>query len=194
MNEQAINWVNHLDEMRLDCARGQKKGLHFMAASIIVWAAIFLVHVSDMPMLDKNIYTFWCTGITFPLALIFSKIFRIDFAGKSNPLNKAGLLFTCNQIIYLIIPIWMCGAGYENMLMVFTIIFGAHLLPYSWLYKSPTYFALSIFIPIAAVIVGCNFDNTVLAAMMICVQIMCAVGLTIENVILKKVKIDKIKE
>ncbi len=186
MNEQTMTWMNNLDELRTDCARGQKKGLHFIAASVVVWAAIFFVYSSNMPMLDKNIYTFWCTGLTFPLALLFSKIFRIDFAGKANPLNKAGLLFTCNQIIYLIIPICMCNALGENMLMVFTIIFGAHLLPYSWLYKSRTYLVMSISIPIAAVIVSIFCYNWVLAAIMICIQIISVIGLVIENVMLKK--------
>lgn len=31
--------------------------------------------------------------------------------------------------------------------MILAIIFGAHLLPYSWLYKSRVYLILSIFIP-----------------------------------------------
>lgn len=186
MNEQTKIWTNDLDEMRTDCARGQKKGLHFIAASVVVWAAIFFVHVSDLPLLTKNIYTFWCTGITFPLALIFSKIFRIDFAGKVNPLNKAGLLFTCNQLIYLLIPLMLCNALGENMLMVFTIIFGAHLLPYSWLYKSRTYFAMSITIPITAIVVNIFCLNWVLAVVMTGIQAVCVAVLVIENIKLKK--------
>ena len=47
------------------------------------------------------------------------------------------------------------------------IIFGAHLMPYSWLYKSNSYFILSIIIPITALIIGLNFEPFVLAILMI---------------------------
>ncbi len=186
MNEKTIDWMNNLDELRIDCARGQKKGLHFIAASVVVWMAVFFVHASNMPMLDKNIYTFWCTGITFPLALLFSKMFHIDFAGKDNPLNKVGMIFTCNQLIYLIIPLLLCNVLGEHMLMVFTIIFGAHLLPYSWLYKSRTYLIMAIIIPVAAVIIHIFCYNWVLAAVMIGIQAVSVAGLAIENIVLKK--------
>ena len=43
------------------------------------------------------------------------------------------------MLVYQAIP--------ENMLMILAIIFGAHLLPYGWLYKSRVDLILSILIP-----------------------------------------------
>ena len=37
--------------------------------------------------------------------------------------------------------------------MVSTIIFGAHLLPYGWLYRSQAYFVFSCVVPVLAFIV-----------------------------------------
>ena len=46
------------------------------------------------------------------------------------------------------------------------MIFGAHLMPFSWLYQSRSYLVFSIVIPIAALIVGLIYSTPVLAAMM----------------------------
>ena len=40
------------------------------------------------------------------------------------------------------------------MLMVIAMIFGAHLMPYSWLYQSKSYFALSIAIQVIEMYLG----------------------------------------
>ena len=65
--------------------------------------------------------------------------------------------------------------------MVIAMIFGAHLLPYSWLYNSKTYMVLSIIIPILSLIVGLNFANYTLAIMMIVIEIIFSVLLSFEN-------------
>ena len=75
----------------------------------------------------------------------------------------------------------------DKMLMVIAMIFGAHLLPYSWLYNSKTYMVLSIIIPILSLIVGLNFANYILATMMIVIEIIFSILLAFEN---KKIKND----
>ena len=39
-----------LNELRRECAKQQKKGLHFILASIIIWAAVWIVHLTDLPI------------------------------------------------------------------------------------------------------------------------------------------------
>ena len=75
----------------------------------------------------------------------------------------------------------------DKMLMVIAMIFGAHLLPYSWLYNSKTYMVLSIIIPILSLIIGLNFANYILATMMIVIEIIFSILLAFEN---KKIKND----
>lgn len=50
-----------LEELREDCAIKQKKGIHFIIASILVWAAVIFVQQTDLPILTKNLFTFCCT-------------------------------------------------------------------------------------------------------------------------------------
>ena len=75
---------------------------------------------------------------------------------------------------------WIYPTIPDKMLMVIAMIFGAHLMPYSWLYKSKSYFVLSIIIPIVALVIGLNFEPYILAIVMICFEILFSVLLLFE--------------
>lgn len=64
---------------------------------------------------------------------------KVDFQDKDNPLTNLGILFSVNQMLYLLIALWIYPTIPEKMLMVIAIIFRAHLMPYSWLYSSKIY-------------------------------------------------------
>ena len=96
-------------------------------------------------------------------------------------ISKLGLLFSINQIVYLLIAMWGYNAVPDKMLMVFAMIFGAHLMPYSWLYDSKSYLVLSILIPIMAQIVGLTLPVWSLAAIMVVIEILFSIFLSIEN-------------
>ena len=161
-----------LNDLRTDCALKQKKGLHIIMASVIIWIAVLCVHLTQLPILTKNFITYCCPAPLLPISYLISKMIKVDFQNKSNPLTNLGVLFSINQILYLIIAMWVYPTIPEKMLMVIAIIFGAHLMPYSWLYRSKSYFFLSIVIPIAAFMIGLNFEPFILAAFMIIIEIM----------------------
>lgn len=159
-----------LNELIKDCARRQKKGLHFILTSILIWAMICAVHLTDMPIDTKNLITFCCSAVLFPLAWMLSKVLKIDFEGKGNPLTKAGILFSINQMLYILIVMWVYAAVPEKMVMVYAMVFGAHLMPFSWLYDSKSYMVFSIVVPILSLIVGLIYPPAVLAALMIVIE------------------------
>lgn len=169
-----------LESLKKDCARKQKKGLPFIMTSILIWTGILCVHATGLPILTKNLLTFCCAAPLVPVAFLISKLIGVDFQGKDNPLTKLGLIFTVNQIVYLLIAMWVYHAVPEKMLMVFAMIFGAHLMPYSWLYDSKSYFVFSIAVPVLALIVGLMFPPYVLAAVMIGVEILFNILLCLE--------------
>ncbi len=171
----------NLEELRLDCAIKQKRGLHFILASIVIWFAILIIHLTSLPILTKNLFTFCCTAPLMPLAFFISKIVKVDFQNKENPLTNLGILFSANQMLYLLIAMWVYPTIPEKMLMVIAMIFGAHLLPYSWLYKSKSYMVFSIAVPILSLIVGLNFEPYILATLMIVIEILFSACLIIEN-------------
>jgi hypothetical protein len=160
-----------LNELRNDCSRRQKKGIHFIIASIVIWGMIFIIHLTNLPLYDKNLLTFCCTAVLFPLAWGVSKILKIDFKGEGNPLTNLCILFSLNQLLYILIALWVLYAVPSKMLMVFAMIFGAHLLPFSWLYRSKSYLILSIIIPILSLIIGIMFPPQVLALVMVIIEV-----------------------
>jgi hypothetical protein len=170
-----------LNELIKDCAQRQKRGLHFIMASVVIWGLILAVQLTDLTIEQKNLFTFCCSAVLFPLAWGLSKVLKIDFEGKGNPLTKAGILFSINQMLYILIAMWVFAAVPEKMLMVYAMIFGAHLMPFSWLYQSKGYLVFSIAIPILALIVGLMYAPFVLAIMMMVIEVVFSVWLYLES-------------
>lgn len=170
-----------LEELRTDIIIRQKKGLHFIIGSVLVWLAVLIVHLTNLPVLTKNLLTFFCTAPLIPIALLVAKYIKVDFQSKGNPLSTLGLLFSLNQLLYLLIAMWVFPVVPDNFLMVMAMIFGAHLLPFSWLYRSISYLVLSIVISFTALAVGVFYSSTVVAAMMLAFEILFVFLLVMEN-------------
>ena len=177
-NETIISM--ELNELIKDCSKRQKKGLHFILASIIIWGLIMIVHLTGLTIDLKNLITFCCSAVLFPLAWMFSKWLKIDFEGKGNPLTKAGILFSVNQLLYILIVMWAFSVVPESMVMIYAMVFGAHLMPFSWLYQSKSYLMLSIFIPIFALIIGLIYPPQVLAGLMTIIEVVFSICLFYE--------------
>jgi hypothetical protein len=170
----------NLDQLRLDCALKQKKGLHFIIASVFIWTAITAVNFTSLPVLTKNLMTFCFTAPLMPLAYLISKIIKVDFSNKGNPLTRLGILFSLNQLIYILIVMWVYPTVPDKMVMILAMVFGAHLLPFGWLYKSKSYIVLSIIIPVVALIIGINYSAAIVALVMILIEIMFSILLHFE--------------
>lgn len=175
----------NLNEMRMNSAIKQKKGLHFILASIILWTIVLMIHLTSLPILTKNLFTFCATAPLMPLAFIISKVIKVDFQNKENPLTNLGILFSANQMLYLLIAMWVYPTVPDKMIMVIAMIFGAHLLPYAWLYKSNSYVVFAFLIPILSLIVGLTSAPYLLALMMIVIEVCFSVCLIIENMKIK---------
>ena len=170
-----------LDELRLDCARKQKKGLHFIAASVVIWLLVLAVELTALPLETKNLLVFCCTVPLMPLAWALSKVLGIDFRNSANPLTKLGMMFAMNQLLYILIVMWVFAAVPGKMLMVFAMVFGAHLLPFGWLYESRAYYVAAVFIPVMALVVGHVLPLWALAAIMVVVEAVFALCLASES-------------
>ena len=170
----------NLEQLRLDCALKQKKGLHFILASIIIWLVVMAIHLTSLPILSKNLLTFCFTAPLMPLAYMFSKLIKVDFSNRGNPLTKLGIVFSLNQILYLLIAMWVYPTVPDKMVMVLAMIFGAHLLPFGWLYKSKSYIVLSVVIPVVVLLVGINFPAYIVAALMVLFEIVFSLSLISE--------------
>lgn len=170
----------NIEELRTDIAKEQKKGLPFILASVVIWLLILIVTCLEMPLRTRNMLVFCCSCPLMPLAMLAGKIIKVDLFSKKNPLANLGLLFTLNQFLYILIVMWVFSAVPEKMVMVYGMVFGAHLLPYSWLYKSPAYRVVAIFLPIMALIVGHVFSAMILAGIFVLTEVIFCIVLAIE--------------
>lgn len=170
----------NLEELRNDLIVKQKKGLPFICASILIWLLILIVVSLGLPQYTENLLVFCCSCPLMPLAWGIGKGMKVDIFDKSNPLGNLGFLFTCNQFLYILIVMWVFNAVPDKMVMVYAMVFGAHLLPYSWLYKSVSYRVAAIGIPVAALVVGCVFSAFLVALMLLVVECIFAGALCME--------------
>ena len=168
-------------ELKTEVMKLQKKGLPFMLTSVVIWTAITIVRTLPVDIMTKNLYTFYCTSFLMPGAVIFSLITGAKIFFKfQNPFNKLGLLNTMNQMLYLLIVMWSFSQKPEAMLMLFAMVFGAHLLPFAWLYESKTYFVTSIVTTLGAMIISIFAPEIYVGLFMIVCQIVMSVLLMIE--------------
>lgn len=174
-----------IQELRADLARRNKKGLSFILASVLLWMAICIVWLLPAgSVASKNFLTFCCAAPLMPLAYAISRLIKAEFSARDNPLDKLGLLFSLNQILYLLIAIWAFSGAPDKMVMIIALVFGAHLLPFSWLYNSRAYLVMSILIPLAVIVLGWGLaaaSNYLIAAFMVFAEIVFVGWLIIEN-------------
>lgn len=170
----------NLDELRYDILLKQKKGLPFICASVVIWLLILIVIMLDLPQYKENLFVFCCSCPLLPISWIIGKGLKVDIFDKSNPLGNVGFLFTCNQFLYLLIVMWVFSAVPDKMVMVYAMVFGAHLLPYSWLYKSISYRVFSIIIPIVSLVVGCMFSAFWVAVTVLVIECVFVIALFAE--------------
>lgn len=170
-----------VDELRIDISKRGKRGLHFIITSVFIWSAILVITLLPIDLITKNLLTFCITAPLVPLAYMISKIIKAEFSAKDNPLNSLGILFSMNQFLYLLIAMWVYPTVPGKMVMVMAMIFGAHLLPFGWLYKSKAYIVMSVLISITAMIVGIFFSATVVSLVMVIFEILFCIWLVLEN-------------
>ncbi len=174
-----------VDEMRADIAMRSKRGISFILASILLWAGISIIWMLPIPnTLTSNFLTFCLTAPLVPLAYAISRVIKAEFSSSGNPLNNLGILFSIGQMLYLPIAIWAFSGAPDKMVMIVAIIFGAHLLPFSWLFKSRAYLVAAVFIPILITGVGWNLAETrtfVIPLVMLTIELLFAALLCMEN-------------
>ncbi|MBU3204946.1 DUF7010 family protein [Clostridium algidicarnis] len=172
----------NLDQLRMDIAKRSKKGIHFIIASVIIWCAVLVVWLLPIKnIITKNLLTFCFTTPLLPLAYMISKIIKAEFSVKDNPLNKLGILFSYNQFLYILIAMWVYPTVPDKMVMVLAVIFGAHLMPFGWLYKSKAYSVMSVIISFSIFIIGIMFNAVIVSIIMITFEVIFCFCLIVEN-------------
>lgn len=175
------NCTESLNELRKDAALIQKRGLPFMMASVLLWTAIMISRICMTDVNQMNFFTFCTSAMLMPLASLFGKMLGADIYRKTaNPINKLGFLCNINQFLYLPIAMWAYSAHPDSMLLIYAIIFTAHLLPFSWVYDSRIYFTAAFVESIGVILVGYRFGYPVAMGFIVVMQIIVCIRLFLQ--------------
>ena len=168
--------VERLNTLKKDVQRTQKKGLPFIFASVVIWTLVLLGRIAAGDLRTANLITFICCCLLIPLAFLFSRLLKADIFRKTgNPVNNLVILSTLNQLLYLLIAMWAFDRQPDAMLMIYAMIFGAHLLPYSWIYDSKAYLILSVAETVGTLVIAHLLGSIAAAAFILCGEIVLSI-------------------
>ena len=175
-----------LNELKVEYAVKQKKGLPFIMASLVLWTIMLMAFLTDLDIAQKNMIAMCCSALLMPVGMLFGKIIKVDIFNKENPLSSLSIVAALNQLLYLPIVLWAMYAVPDKMIMTYAIVVGAHFLTYFWIYFSPTYFYASIIIPIVSLVLGIKFSQVIVCLAFVGFDILICILLCLENKQAKK--------
>ena len=179
--DRISSFTESLNELRKDASLIQKRGLPFMMASVLLWTAIMISRICMTDIMEMNFFAFCTSAMLMPLASLFGKMLGADIYRKTaNPINKLGFLCNINQFLYLPIAMWAYSAHPDSMLLIYAIIFSAHLLPFSWVYDSRIYFTAAFVESIGVILVGYRFGYPVAMGFIVVMQIIVCIRLFLQ--------------
>lgn len=125
---------NTLTALKLEIQQKAKNGVDFITAASILWFAISAIWLLEQSAYNKSIFTFMISGLMLPLAYGFSKVYSTTWKIKGNPLQPLGMWLNVAQLFYFPFLIFILLTSPDYFVMTFSIITGAHFLPYAWFY------------------------------------------------------------
>ena len=173
--------IQVLNELKIEYAVKQKKGLPFIMASSVLWTIMLIVFLTGLSVATKNLIAMCCSALLLPVGILFGKLIKVNIFSKGNPIGSLSIVAALNQLLYLPIVIWAMYAVPDKMIMAYAIVVGAHFLTYYWIYFSPTYFYASIIIPIVSLILGMYFSQVIVCLAFVVFDILICVLLCLEN-------------
>ncbi|RSK27260.1 hypothetical protein EJF36_10420 [Bacillus sp. HMF5848] len=144
----------NMTALRNDLSVRSKNGIPFISSAFVVWSIFLIIYLSPTSLALKNIMTFYCTGIMFPIAILFAKFTKSEWKSNDNPIGILGLYINLAQLMYFPMIFWMFANSPTHMLVFFAIITGAHLFPYGWFYNTNVYTIMAPVMAIGISIVG----------------------------------------
>lgn len=134
-----------VDTLRVTLAHCARRGFGMTLASCAYWAGLAAV-VAWAGFAPATLAVFFlvATALVYPLGWGLGRVFRGDLLARGHPLSH--LLWTLAATQLLGWPSLGIVFLQAPTLLAFALaaLLGAHFLPYGWLYRSPSYYALGI--------------------------------------------------
>jgi hypothetical protein len=140
-------------ELKNDLSLEAHLGYPVFIAGIIFW---LFVRICSFFLPQETLVWLYLFGIgaILPLAILISKLLKINFLAAHNPLSTVGGLVGGVQIFFAPIVIMVAYHQPEWMPFVIGVLTGAHFLPYVWIYDTKIYLFQTITTVIVASVIG----------------------------------------
>ncbi|XQY93067.1 DUF7010 family protein [Metabacillus sp. HB246100] len=146
--------IMNITDLRNDVSISAKNGISFLCSGVFIWVLMTIIYFLPMKIGLQNILALYSTGLMLPLAILLSRMIKVKWNDKENPLSRLGLILNVAQFIYFPIIFWMLFSNPNEFIVFFAIVTGAHFFPYGWLYKAKAYYWFAPIISIAVFIIG----------------------------------------
>lgn len=143
-----------LNELRNELSVKAKNGIDFTLAASIIWIIISILWTLNFNAYYRSVFVFMAVAPLFPMALLFSKILNTNWKIANNPIQPLSIRLNLAQLFYFPFLLFTMAKMPDYFIMVYAIITGAHLFPFSWLYKTKWYSIFSGIIAIGALVLG----------------------------------------
>jgi hypothetical protein len=143
-------------ELKNDLSLEAHLGYPVFIAGILFW---LFVGICSFFLPQETLVWLYLFGIgaILPLAILISKILKINFLAAHNPLSTVGGLVGGMQIFFAPIVIMVAYHQPEWMPFVIGVLTGAHFLPYVWIYDTKIYLFQTMTTVIVSSVIGIGF-------------------------------------
>lgn len=146
----------NLDGLKYEIRVKAKLGINFIVAGGILWFVFCVIWKLGLTSFNKSVLTFMTGALLLPLAYGLSKMLKVDWKLKDNPLQPLGLWLNFAQLVYFPFLIFILIKDPDYFIMTYAIITGAHLFPYAWYYDHRGYLVSAIVISLGCLLIGLN--------------------------------------
>ncbi|MGN6514070.1 MAG: DUF7010 family protein [Lysobacteraceae bacterium] len=133
------------DGLRVSLARHTRRGIGMTLATCAYWAGLAAV-VAWAGLSPRALALFFlvATALVYPLGWALDRACRGDLLARGHPLARLVWVLGATQALGW--PMLGLVVAQAPTLLSFALaaLLGAHFLPYGWLYRSPSYYALGI--------------------------------------------------
>lgn len=147
---------NNLRTLKHEIQVKAKLGINFILAGGILWFVFCVIWRLDLTSFNKSVLTFMTGALLLPLAFGLSKVLKVDWKLKDNPLQPLGLWLNFAQLAYFPFLVFILIKYPDYFIMTYAIITGAHLFPYAWYYDQMGYLATAIVVSLGSLLIGLN--------------------------------------
>jgi hypothetical protein len=144
----------NIEKVKLDLMVRTQRGIVMFYIGAVYWFILWILSFFHMPIKLLGLLYLIGAGMLFPLGVLLSRLLKIDFMAKDNPLSNIAGLIGGMQLFFAPILVLIFLEKIEWLPFFAAILTGAHFFPFTALYNSKGYVFQTISVVLLTTIIG----------------------------------------